>query len=283
MTFTSKTKNMNPDSRGKNEYDKAFKSQIIADFTALESGGGGEDATSIGTLINSTSAATPNDSDLVAIAENAGILKKLSLTNLKAFLKTYFDTLYASTSGGSETTTSMGTLINSAGAATPNDSDLIATAEASGLLKKLSWTNAKAFLKTYFDTLYLTKNTWTTFSPTLTAGTGSITAYTINTARYKLVNDLCYVDIIFTLTTAGTASNYLKLGEMPKKFNAGRSVVINGREFQNSGLPIQGCAIAPDTATDKYLLIRTMTNTYRGSSGDIFSLQGFYPVHPDDL
>jgi hypothetical protein len=56
--------------------------------------------------------------------------------------------------GGSETTTTMGALINSAGAAVPNDTDLVATAENAGLLKKITWTNAKAFLKTYFDTLY---------------------------------------------------------------------------------------------------------------------------------
>lgn len=56
--------------------------------------------------------------------------------------------------GGSETTTTMGSLINSAGNATPNNTDFIATAESAGLLKKISWTNAKAFLKTYFDGIY---------------------------------------------------------------------------------------------------------------------------------
>ncbi len=62
----------------------------------------------------------------------------------------------ASGAGSSETTTTMGALINSATAATPNDTDLVATAESAGLLKKITWTNAKAFLKTYFDTLYTT-------------------------------------------------------------------------------------------------------------------------------
>lgn len=56
--------------------------------------------------------------------------------------------------GGSETATTMGALINAAGAATPNNTDLVATAESGGLLKKITWTNVKAFLKTYFDTLY---------------------------------------------------------------------------------------------------------------------------------
>jgi hypothetical protein len=54
-----------------------------------------------------------------------------------------------------ETATSLGTLIGSADDATPNDTDLVATAlTAGGILKKITWTNVKAFLKTYFDTLY---------------------------------------------------------------------------------------------------------------------------------
>lgn len=53
-----------------------------------------------------------------------------------------------------ETATTAGALVNAAGAATPNNADFVATAESGGLLKKITWTNVKAFLKTYFDTLY---------------------------------------------------------------------------------------------------------------------------------
>jgi hypothetical protein len=72
---------------------------------------------------------------------------------------------------GAETATSLGALVNGAGAATPNDTDLVATAESGGLLKKITWTNAKAFLKTYFDTLYAT------FTISVNAQTG--TTYTL--------------------------------------------------------------------------------------------------------
>lgn len=57
------------------------------------------------------------------------------------------------TNTGDETAARIGTLISGSSAATPNDADLVATADAS-VLKKITWTNIKAFLKTYFDTLY---------------------------------------------------------------------------------------------------------------------------------
>lgn len=56
-----------------------------------------------------------------------------------------------------ETTTTTGALINSATAkTTPVDADMVGLMDsaASNVLKKLSWANLKATLKTYFDTLY---------------------------------------------------------------------------------------------------------------------------------
>jgi len=62
------------------------------------------------------------------------------------------------TNTGNETTSTLGATINGATAATPNDTDLVATVDTS-VLKKITWTNVKAFLKTYFDTLYSKKFT----------------------------------------------------------------------------------------------------------------------------
>jgi hypothetical protein len=60
-------------------------------------------------------------------------------------------------SGSAETVTTIGALINGATAkTTPVDADYIGLMDsaASNVLKKLSWANIKATLKTYFDTLY---------------------------------------------------------------------------------------------------------------------------------
>jgi len=87
--------------------------------------------------------------------------------------------------GGGETTATMGVLIGSAGDATPNDTDYVATAlTAGGLLKKITWTNVKAFLKTYFDTVYTTTSAvasqiTTALSGYLTAATAASTYQTI--------------------------------------------------------------------------------------------------------
>ncbi len=61
------------------------------------------------------------------------------------------------TNTGDETTTTSGALINGATSkTTPVDADYIGLMDsaASNVLKKLSWANLKATLKTYFDTLY---------------------------------------------------------------------------------------------------------------------------------
>ena len=61
------------------------------------------------------------------------------------------------TNTGDETTQRIGTLINGAATkATPVNADMVGLMDsaASNILKKLSWANIKATLKTYFDTLY---------------------------------------------------------------------------------------------------------------------------------
>jgi peptidoglycan/xylan/chitin deacetylase (PgdA/CDA1 family) len=62
------------------------------------------------------------------------------------------------TSGSdAETTTTIGALINGATPkTTPIDADIVGfvDTQTSNILKNLTWTNIKAFLKTYFDTLY---------------------------------------------------------------------------------------------------------------------------------
>ncbi|MDE2259629.1 MAG: hypothetical protein KGK17_04810 [Betaproteobacteria bacterium] len=94
------------------------------------------------------SKATPVDADELPLADSAATfgLKKLTWANLKATLKTYFDTLYP-----------VAPNIHAAPSkATPVDADEIGgTDSASSFsLIRITWANTKATLKTYFDTLY---------------------------------------------------------------------------------------------------------------------------------
>jgi hypothetical protein len=173
---------------------------------------------------SATTKTTPVDADSAVIvdSENSNVMKRVTFTNLKAFFKTYFDSLYnlyvhpnhsgevtstgdgtttitnnivtnaklatvatatfkgrttagtgnvedltiaqskallnlAGTNSGDETVTTIGALINGATSkTTPVDADQIGLMDsaASNVLKKVSWLNIKATLKTYFDTLY---------------------------------------------------------------------------------------------------------------------------------
>lgn len=195
----------------------------------ISEGSGGttpETVISMGDLINSSSDKTPPvDADVFAIRDSVtGLLKKLSFSNLRFSLKTYFDTIYnyythpanhpasvitqdssnrfvsdiekatwngksnfsgayndlsgkpsfktingtqiigegnieiSAGSGTStpETATSMGILINTTTEkTTPVDADMFSIRDSvSGFLQKLSLSNLKSVLKTYFDTLY---------------------------------------------------------------------------------------------------------------------------------
>lgn len=94
-----------------------------------------------------TNYSTPLDADLMPIVDTANTTtKKVTWANIKATLKTYFDTLY-----DWATTTNAAT-----GKATPVDADLLSIVDsaASNVVKKLTWANLKATLKAYFDTQY---------------------------------------------------------------------------------------------------------------------------------
>ncbi|HJV73181.1 MAG TPA: hypothetical protein VJ654_03080 [Noviherbaspirillum sp.] len=92
----------------------------------------------------------------LSTATNAAITAADTMLSAPGKLQKQITDLAAANTGD-ETTTSTGALINGATAkTTPVDADQIGLMDsaASNVLKKLSWANIKATLKTYFDTLY---------------------------------------------------------------------------------------------------------------------------------
>jgi hypothetical protein len=97
-----------------------------------------------------------------------GNVEVLSTATVKTMLN------LTGTNSGDETATSVGTLINGTTAkTTPVDADNVSITDsaASHILKKVTWANIKATLKTYFDTLYLS-NPMTTAGDIIIADTG---------------------------------------------------------------------------------------------------------------
>lgn len=112
-------------------------------------------------IIAMASKATPINADSIIISDSAasGDAKEVTFTELKAFLKTYFDTLYQATGSYQATLTAANFgdfLVGLTGKTTPINADSIVITDSadSDDAKKVTLTNFKAFLKTYFDTLY---------------------------------------------------------------------------------------------------------------------------------
>jgi len=113
---------------------------------------------------------TPVNADSIAIidSENTNVLKKSTFTNIKSFLKIYFDTLYAAVMGADDNyvtdvekaalhTQGTDTALGAVGTKNPPinaDKALYRDSTNSDVLVTSTWTQVKAFLKTYFDTLY---------------------------------------------------------------------------------------------------------------------------------
>jgi len=154
-TFTSFFTNSNTAARTYTFKDADGTIAFTSDITGTNSGTntGDETAARIGTLINGSSAAIPNDADLVATADSS-VLKKITWTNVKTFLKTYFDSIYQAILTAANVHTFVDTLT---AMTTPVDADrMIIVDNSVSLAKKITWANIKATLKSYFDTIYAT-------------------------------------------------------------------------------------------------------------------------------
>lgn len=145
---------------------------------------GDETATTLGSKIDAaTSKATPVDADEVAIADSAAsfILKKLTWLNLKATLKTYFDTLYPSGSGTS-TGTNTGDQTNILG----NAATVTTNANLTGPVTSTG--NATAVTANAITDAMLAQIATASFKGRTTAGTGNVEVLTATQATAILNN-----------------------------------------------------------------------------------------------
>lgn len=191
-----------------------------------------------------TEKTTPVDADMVGLVDSAdsSALKKLTWANIKATLATVFQAILVSGtniktinstsllgSGDIPIVSDIASSINSATAkTTPVDADLVGIVDSadSNLLKKLTWANIKATLKTYFDTLYsrllTTSNSMTdvidvlgltigegNFQAVIFDGGGNGVGYEVYTYSQDLVKNVpaCgYYEYVAKISQTGTSN-----------------------------------------------------------------------------
>jgi hypothetical protein len=101
---------------------------------------------------------------------------------------------------------------------TPVDADTLGAIDsaAGNILKKVTWANIKATLKTYFDTLYAALNS-VNFNPTLiTSGGSGIPAYNQRWGSSRLIGNNCELNLrIWLQDKGGMQAGNLTVGGFP--------------------------------------------------------------------
>lgn len=196
-------------------------------------------------ISNLPATTTPVDTDVVPVVVDmttTPVTKMVTWANIKATLKTYFDTLY--------TGTPLGVIIHAlTGKTTPVDADelVISDSADSNNGKKLTWANIKATLKTYFDTLYYTANQ-STYTPTLD-NTTNVAASSANLCMYYRAGDV--VTVAGSVQIDPTATGSVTLGmTLPIASNLTSSLDLAGVAM-TAGVAGQALTIQGDATNDR--------------------------------
>jgi hypothetical protein len=181
--------------------------------------------------------------------------------------------------GATDTTTTLGALINGATAkTTPVDADMVGLMDsaASNILKKLSWANIKATLKAYFDTLYQAA-VWTTIIKMTDEARTSSTLLDDATLKFTTVANTKYtIRIRVFMLTNTTADSKYRMAHTGTTTRVQRAIYRTA----TSDTPAAQAALAAFDAADVQL---TTTGTMPyveedivlsvGASGGVFSFQ----------
>jgi len=173
--------------------------------------------------------------------------------------------------------TTMGALINSASEkTTPVDTDMTGLMDsgASNVLKKLSWTNIKATLKTYFDSLYLSLsgNAASSTKSTNLAGGNSTTLlgsipYQSNTDTSSLLSPNTTTTKKFLRQTGNGTNGAAPAWDTVTNSDVGLGSVTNDAQLKVADLDTSGTLTAnSDTKIPSQKAVKTYVDAHTGSS-----------------
>lgn len=253
----------NTDATVRSNHTGQQEAATISDFnSAALAAAPAETATSVGGLINGAAEkTTPVNADKIPLADSAAsnILKWLSFTNLKAFLKTYFDTLYqvVLASGTNIKTVNGASLLGS------GDLTISTTADASALGYKDAELTADCIY--HQGTATVAKNA-TTLTVTGAGFVVGDVGKEINISRYRHVQDAGMTatsNVVTSATAAFTADD------------DGATVIVAGAGA--AGVALVGIAVYVNSTT---VNLTTNGSTALNASTTVAAAGiGIYAVH----
>lgn len=114
--------------------------------------------------------------------------------------------------------------------------------------------------------------TWTTWTPTVTQS-GSVTV-TVNFAKYKIIDKVCFVSVRLTVTGSGTSGNDITIGGQPaamQSVNTGAEAIIGYGLVKRNGITFRvGDVVATGATSWKFIVDNDAY--YLGSGGSAFGL-----------
>jgi hypothetical protein len=189
---------------------------------------------------------------IASYSNNSGTLSPLSFDGSTIQLRT--GNANRLVVGASDVTVSTGNLVQGTAAKGVN---FTANTPAAGMTSQL--------LNWYEE------GTWT---PTIAAGTGSITSYTTTNCTYTRVGRLVTLFGSFTITNNGTGSGNIAISNLPYSVKDTYSAGGVARENALTGTM---CNITIDGSTTT-LVMRTYSNGYPGATGASFKFSASYIV-----
>jgi hypothetical protein len=113
---------------------------------------------------------------------------------------------------------------------------------------------------------------WSSYTPSITSGTGALTTVSSVTGRFLELGKLVFVNVSFTITTNGTGATSLVVG-LPPVANVAQQSALSGIVRTNGWSMFVQATAGTQSATCKLY-----DSTYPGADGRSFAITGMYEV-----